>query len=144
MLRKKKLKRPFVTFAKPLLMMVYEESRSAWDNFGKFIYQPQPKTKALVRKLERIPIKLNRQHVSLLFNQTCLNEGLLPNYNLKGSKWNYIDNKCCYFIYIYIYIYIYTHTHTHTQRLQQKYLPSFKLSPVWWKWISSSANGSSI
>ena len=38
------------------------------------------KTKTLVRKLERILIKLYRQNVSLLFNQTCLNEGLLPNY----------------------------------------------------------------
>ena len=50
------------------------------DNFGKFINQFQPKTKTLVRKLERILIKLYRQHVSILFNQTCLNERLLPNY----------------------------------------------------------------
>ena len=27
-----------------------------------------------------ILIKLYRQNMSLLFNQTCLNEGLLPNY----------------------------------------------------------------
>ena len=27
---------------------------SAWDNFGKFIYQFQPETKTLVRKLEKI------------------------------------------------------------------------------------------
>ena len=40
----------------------------------------------------RILMELYRQNVSLLFNQTCLNEGLLPNYTT---------------IYIYIYIYIY-------------------------------------
>ena len=47
--------------------------------FSKFIYQLQPKTKTLVRKLERI-LKVYRQNLSLLFNQTCLNEGLLSNY----------------------------------------------------------------
>ena len=52
------------------LMMVYERSKSAQDNFGKFIYQFQPKTKTLIRKLERILIKLYRQNVSLLSNQT--------------------------------------------------------------------------
>ena len=31
---------------------------SAWENFGIFIYQFQPKTRTLVRKLERIFIKL--------------------------------------------------------------------------------------
>ena len=53
---------------------------SAWDNFGKFTYQFQPETKTFIRELERIFIKLNRQNMSLLFNQTWLNEGLLPNY----------------------------------------------------------------
>ena len=37
-------------------------------------------SKTLIRKLESILIKLYRQNVSLLFNQTCLNERLLPNY----------------------------------------------------------------
>ena len=57
-------------------MMAYERSESARDNFGKFIHQFQPETKTLLRKLERIQIKLYRLNVSLLFNQTCLNERL--------------------------------------------------------------------
>ena len=61
-------------------MMAYERSESARDNYGKFLSQFQPKTKTLVRKLERILIKIYRQNVSLLLNQTCLNERLLPNY----------------------------------------------------------------
>ena len=69
-------------------MMAYEKFESAQDNFGKFIHKFLPETKRLIRKLERILIKLFRQNVSLSFNQTCLNERLLPNY-----------------IYIYIYIY---------------------------------------
>ena len=51
--------------------MAYERSKSAWDNFGEFIHQFQPETKILIRKLERTLIKLYRQNVSLLFNQTC-------------------------------------------------------------------------
>ena len=78
-----------------MLMMTYKSAKSTQDNFGKFIYQFQPETKTLIGKLERILIKLYRQNVSLLFNQTCLNERLLPNNT---------------HIIIYIYIYIYTHT----------------------------------
>ena len=64
---------------------------------GKFIHQFQPETKTLIRKLERMLIKLYRQNVSLLFNQTCLNERLLPNYTHTHTHTH---------IYIYIYIYI--------------------------------------
>ena len=49
-------------------MMAYETFESARDNFGKFIHKFQPETKTLIRKLERILIKLNWQNVSLLFN----------------------------------------------------------------------------
>ena len=38
--------------------MTYEGSKSAWENFGKFNYQLQPKFKAPIRKLERNLIKL--------------------------------------------------------------------------------------
>ena len=61
------------------LMMAYERFDSTWNNFGKFIRQLQPETKALIQKLERILIKSYWHNVSLLFNN----------------------------IYIYIYIYIY-------------------------------------
>ena len=39
------------------------------DNFSKFIDQLQPKTKTLVRKFERILIKLYRQNVYNLIKQ---------------------------------------------------------------------------
>ena len=48
--------------------MAYEKSESAGDNFGKSIHQFQPETKTLIRKLDKILIKLYRQNVSLLFN----------------------------------------------------------------------------
>ena len=61
-------------------MMANERSESTRDNFGKFIHQFQPETKTHIKKFEKILIKLYRQNVSLLFNQTYLNERLLPNY----------------------------------------------------------------
>ena len=72
--------------AKPQ-MMASERSESIWDNFGKFIYQFQPETKTLIRKLERI-LTNYIDKMCLLFNQTCLNLSL----SLSLS------------IYIYIYI----------------------------------------
>ena len=51
------------------MMMTYEGPKSAWDHFGKFIYQFQPETKTLIRKLERILNNLYRQNLSLLFNE---------------------------------------------------------------------------
>ena len=54
------------------MMMAYEMSESVRNNFGKFIHQFQLETKTLSKKFERILIKLYRQNVSLLFNQTCL------------------------------------------------------------------------
>ena len=77
------------------LMMAYERSESARDNFSKFIHQFRPETKTFIRKLERILIKLYRQNVSLLFNQTYLNERLLPNHTQRHTR-----------VYIYIYIYM--------------------------------------
>ena len=66
--------------------------------FDKFIQQFQPKIKTLIRKLERIFKRLCRQNVSLLFNQTCLNERLQPNYTHTHTHTH---------THIYIYIYIY-------------------------------------
>ena len=54
-------------------LMVYKKSESAGNNFGKFIHQFQPETKTLIRKLEKILIKLYKQNMSLLFNQTGIN-----------------------------------------------------------------------
>ena len=85
-------------------MMAYDRFESARDNFGKFIHQFQPETKTLIRKLERILIRLYRQNVSLLFNQTCLNERLLPNHTHTHI---YIYICICIYIYIYLHIYIY-------------------------------------
>ena len=45
-----------------------KRTKSTWDNFGKFIHQFQPESKTLIKKLEKILIKLYKPNVSLLFN----------------------------------------------------------------------------
>ena len=79
--------------------MAYDTSESARDNFGKFIDQFQLEIKTPIKKLERI-LKLYRQNLFLLFNQTSLHERLLPNNN------NNTHTHTHTYIYIYIYIYI--------------------------------------
>ena len=78
--------------------MAYEKSESARNNFGKFIHQFQSETKTLIKKLERILIKLYRQNVSLLFNQTCLNERLLPNYIYIGESTDFNSKNVLIFV----------------------------------------------
>ena len=97
----KRIKKNNLYICKQPLIMAYEGFESAPDNFSKFIYHLQPKTKALVWKLERILIKLYRQNMSLSFNQTCLNEGLLPNYT---HICIYIYMCVCVCVCVYIYI----------------------------------------
>ena len=89
--------------------MAYERSESALDNFGTFIHQFQPETKTLIRKLERILIKLHRQNVSLLLNRTHLNERLQPNYTHTHTHTHIYIYISYTYLTIYIYIYIYTH-----------------------------------
>ena len=68
-LKKQNKKQNNLYTCKQPLKMVHEKSESAWNNFGKFIYQLQSKTKKLIRKLERMLIKSYRQNMPLLFNQ---------------------------------------------------------------------------
>ena len=96
--------------SKQPLMMVYEGSESARDNFGKFIYQFQPETKTLIRKLERILNKLYKQNLSSLFIETYLNVQLLPNYTHTHTHTH---------THIYIYIYIYYELNQYDQKIWQ-------------------------
>ena len=86
------------------LTMAYEVSETVWEvKFGKFINQFKPEIRTLVRKLERILIKLYT-HVSISFNQTCLVERMLPNYtHARARKYTHTHTHTHIYIYIYIY-----------------------------------------
>ena len=59
-----------------MLELVDEFHKIVPSTFGKFIYQFQPETKTLIRKLQKILNTLYRQNLSLLLNETYLNERL--------------------------------------------------------------------
>ena len=71
-------------------MMAYEGSESARDNFGKFIYQFQPETKTLIRKLEMTSNKLYRKKNLYLMKRVCVRSCVLEarthKYRLKEIK----------------------------------------------------------
>ena len=60
----------------------------AGANIGFFLYQLDPDIRRLVRRLERLHFKILKKKQSAVFNQTSLDNDLLPKY-----------------IYIYIYIF---------------------------------------
>ena len=70
---------------------------------GELIYvlsivvQFPPNTIKVIREFERIQKKICRHKMSIMFNEICINEEMLPKYT---------------------YIYIYIHTHTYSQRLK--------------------------
>ena len=54
--------------------------------YGQYLNQFPPNTIKVIRKFERIQKKICRHKISIMFNEICINEEMLP-------------------IYIYIYIY---------------------------------------
>ena len=49
-------------------------------NLGGFIYDLNQNTKKLVRRIEKYERKLIHIQSSLVFNEICINENILPNY----------------------------------------------------------------
>ena len=81
-------------------MMAQSRAESTRDtcNYGQYINQFPQNTIKVIREFERIQKKICRHKMSIMFNEICINEEMLPKYT-----------------YIYVHIYIYTHTHTHTR-----------------------------
>ena len=83
----------YITFIiDPPLMMAQSRAESTRDiyNYRQYIKQFPSNTIKAIQKYERIQKKIRRQKMSIMFNEICINEEILPKY-----------------IYIYIYIYIY-------------------------------------
>ena len=64
-----------------------QESTRDTYNYGQYINQFPPNTIKVIREFERIQKKICRHKMSIMFNEICINEEMLPKY-----------------IYIYIYI----------------------------------------
>ena len=62
--------------------MDLEEPESTWESiiYGKFISQYQPDIIICIQRFESIKIKIcKKNRISIIFNQICLNEKMVPN-----------------------------------------------------------------
>ena len=75
-------------------MMAQSRAESTRDtyNYGQYLNQFPPNTIKVIREFDRIQKRICRHNMSIIFNEICINEEMLPKYT---------------HIYIYIYIYIY-------------------------------------
>ena len=71
-------------------MMAQSRAESTRDtyNYEQYLNQFPPNTIKVIQEFERIQKKICRHKISIMFNEICINEEMLP-------------------IYIYLYIYIY-------------------------------------
>ena len=62
--------------------MAQSRAESTWEinNYGKYINQFPPNTIKSIRQYERINKKICRQKMSIIFNEICINEKMLPVY----------------------------------------------------------------
>ena len=49
-------------------------------NFGQLLFHLPSEEKRIVRKIEKVLYKKNAADTAIIFNNTCLKEGLLPKY----------------------------------------------------------------
>ena len=62
--------------------MAQSQAESTRDiySYGKYINQFPPNTIKAIRQSERIQKKICRQKMSIMFNEICINEEMLPKY----------------------------------------------------------------
>ena len=62
-------------------MIAQDEFESTWEsiNYGRFINQFRLDIVTSIRQLDRIKRKICTKKTSILFNQMCLNEEMIPN-----------------------------------------------------------------
>ena len=56
----------------------FESARA--DSMGSILFQLDPNIRKRARRLEKIQIKIMKNKCSVLFNNTCLQNNLLPKY----------------------------------------------------------------
>ena len=63
-------------------MMAQSRAESTRDtyNYGQYINQFPPNTINVIREFERIQKKICRHKMSIMFNEICINEEMLPKY----------------------------------------------------------------
>ena len=64
------------------LMMAQSRAESTRDtyNYGQYLNQFPPNTIKVIREFERIQKRICRHKMSIMFNEICINEEMLPKY----------------------------------------------------------------
>ena len=73
---------PYYFVIDPPLMMAQSRAERTRDtyNYGQCINQFPPNTIKVIREFERIQKKICRHKMSIMFNEICINEDMLPKY----------------------------------------------------------------
>ena len=74
-------------------MMAQSRAESTRDtyNYGQYINQFPPNTIKVIREFEQIQKKIWRHKMSIMFNEICINEEMLPKYTyiyIYIGSWN--------------------------------------------------------
>ena len=78
-----RINKSYITFViDPPLMMAQSRAESTRDtyNYGQYINQFPPNTIKVIREFERVQKKICRHKMSIMFNEICINEEMLPKY----------------------------------------------------------------
>ena len=65
--------------------MNQSRAESSWGiyNYGQYINQFPPNTIKVIREFERIQKRICKHKMSIMFNEICINEEMLPKYTYK-------------------------------------------------------------
>ena len=69
-------------------MMAQSRAKSTRDtnNYGQYINQFPPNMIKVIREFKRIQKKICRHKMSIMFNEICINEEMLPKYIYNVSR----------------------------------------------------------
>ena len=83
-------------------MMAQSRAESTRDtyNYRQYINQFPPNTIKVIQEFERVQKKICRHKMSIMFNEICINEEMLP-------KYTYLNIYIYIYIYAYVYVYMY-------------------------------------
>ena len=71
----------------------WAESTRDTYNYGQYMNQFPPNTIKVIREFERIQKKICRHKMSIMFNEICINEEMLPKYTYFKSHLIYMYKK---------------------------------------------------
>ena len=81
-------------------MMAQSRAESTRDryNYGQYISQFPPNTIKVIQEFERIQKKICRHKMSIMFNEICINEEMLPKYTyihtVYACAWMSVYSMC--------------------------------------------------